>query len=266
MQLLAVDEAAIAALVAACDVGGRANLEKAEFRQVMRSLGKLVPAGGNAEQQPAASTWLAAGGCKDRELDLNFASLDADKSGELDAIEVSRYLLSLKQAITRKTYEKDLTKVMGLRSAAQSFEKAAPLVVALQSGEDMKPPPRSPAARLGIFLREKGVAATDDVKAIFKDGDGNGKIIEVEFTEAMQGMGCDTVSTKELGALYLGFDSNNNGSLDLKELVACLKDLHAKAKEQLDAEAAVEEMSRNREAMCDHHMREGLRLAAAHFR
>ena len=57
------------------------------------------------------------------------------------------------------------------RKVQQSLERAVPLVVSLQSGEEMKPPPRSPAAKLGIFLKEKGVKMNNpaDVNVIFKD-------------------------------------------------------------------------------------------------
>ena len=201
-------------------------------------------------------------GCSDRELDINFTSLDADKSGSLNVAEVARYLMSLKMAITRKAYEKSFTHVMGVRGAAENFERAAPLVRALQSGEELKPPPRSLAARLGIHLKDKGVKTTDNINAIFKDGDGNGKIIEVEFCEAMAALGF----TENVASLYAGFDANKNGSLDLKELVACLKDLSEQATKQLDAEAEVVNAKERMKENCENYMRQGLKLAAEHFR
>ena len=272
MHALGVDENTIADLVSTSDVNGT-NLEKAEFRQAMRSLGRRVPEGGNPDEQLAASTWLAGEhegaangtgkGCTDRELDTSFASLDADKSGELDVTEVSRYLMSLKAAITRKRYEKSLDSVLGLRAAAQAFERAAPLATALESGEEITLPPRSLAARLGIFLKEKGVKEKDIAK-VFTDSDGNGKIVEEEFSEAVVALGFKA-KPKELGGLFKGFDSDRSGHLAIKELVACLKDLSGKAAAQLAAESAVVHAAAHLKENAETEMREGLRLAAMHF-
>ena len=277
MQVVDVNEDMIADLVRATDSNGDL-LNKSEFRQVIRSLGLIIPAGGSPDAQPAASTWLAgeatgtgdakgARGCADRELDLNFASLDQDKSGSLDATEVSRYLMGLKVAITRKAYEKSFKLVVGLRSAAQAFERASSLVTVLESGEDMKPPERSPAAKLGIFLKGKGVkmSSATDVNAIFKDGDGNGKIIEEEFCEAMTALGYEA-PPKELSGLFQEFDNDKNSSLAVKELVACLKTLATTATEQLAAEAVVGNAAAQRKEQAEYEMKEGLRLAFAHFR
>ena len=278
MHMLDVDAPMIGDLVSAADLSGD-RLDKPEFRAVMRALGRLVPAGGSAEAQLVASAWLAGEevggrrGCTDRELDANFTTLDTDKSGSLDAAELSRYLLGLKAAITRKAYEKPLNAIVGLRSTAQTFARAAALVTDLEAsaengssgGEQGTSASRSLPARLGIHLSQAGVKreSTDDMKAMFPDGDGNGKIVRSEFGDALAALGFEATA-EEVGQLFDDFDADSNGSLALKELLGKMGDLASQAAQQLAAEAASAGAEAKLRAEAEHAMREALKMARTH--
>ena len=154
--------------------------------------------------------WLSGRGCPNKTIEAYFLTLDADKSGSLDVHEVSHALLSLKEAITRKAYAERISKVRGMRNAAESFERAAALVRQLQSLD--APPVPSVASRLGILLEEKSIK----VEQAGWDSDGTGKIDKDEFAEAVRKLGFEATDA-ELKELFAEIDVDSSGPKALTE-------------------------------------------------
>jgi len=264
----------IEALVKKTDVDGD-RLDKAEFRQMLRALGggatwpPSAPPSVSSEEKldrrllcrswlSGETTALVGKGCSDTQMHTYFATLDTDKSGSLDVKEVSRQLLQLKEAITRKTYADAVAKVTGLRQASEAFEKAAVLVTAVASVPVAQGPTVS--ARLGKLLQEKAVKI-DSLRTGW-DPDGSGKIDKEEFQKALAGLGFECTA-EEVEQLFIEFDQDSGKTLSVKELVASMKKLQQDARDQAAAEANAAGAASDAVGAAENSVRHAFKLAAA---
>ena len=259
MQLLELGESDIADAIREVDVDGD-FLSPKEFIALIRKLSSyegLVP-----EYRPCSGVWLSGEttkmtgkGCTDFEIDVYFRSLDTDKSGNLNLREVSRLLLSSKEAVSRS--KAFTTKVLKLRQAADMFVRASKFVETAKSLPP--PPPPSTAARLGKLLKEKNVKIVDLQSGW--DSDGTGKIDRDEFSTAIVEKLQFDATTEELHALFREFDEDNGGSLKPKELVASLTKLQKEAREHAVREASASSTAENAHAAAEKTQKEAFKMA-----
>lgn len=228
-------------LVTQADVGGDSGaLSRVEFRQFVRMLG--APDATHGEHKLMAQAWLSGDdpdvpGCSDQAIDDYFQTIDIDRSSALSAHELVLALLSLKNAAKREAYKDALAKLEGLRETAAAFEHAARAVADHDAGKAAHEGMRrgSVSSRLGELLKQRGVQV-NDLRNKW-DTDGSGKVDRTEFKQNLLALGFECTAA-ELDELFAELDADGSGTLQSKELVASLKKLLQRARDQKSLEAS----------------------------
>ena len=270
MYALDLTEVDVVKVAAKVDIDKNGTMDKAQFRKLMRTLdsersGALSGSIYHVDETPVSMKWLSGQstdllgrGCRDKEIDLYFATLDTNKSGSLDAQEVGRFLISLKAGILRGHNGAALRKLMELRKVAEAFVKGAEAITVARG---VPPPPKpSITAKLGMVLTSKKIKIQELVSAW--DEDGTGKIDINEFTSAMLKLGIEG-SKEELEALHKSFDADGNGTLTPKEIVAALQKVQKEAFDQKKREDEAGKAAASAGATAETCMRTAMRLAWA---
>jgi len=185
---LARSHARVAQILESWDEDGNGEVDKAEFKRAVRSMG--------------------FGDLSDRVIDLVFLEFDEDRSGSVSCFEIDRRLKKYAKLIPEQQYA--LRRTAGGRRGAA----LAPSVKLDRSSG------RPVSELLRDALAQNAVRVID----LFRDWDenGDGLISQKEFYQAMAPLGLD-VSRDEAMELFDQFDPDGSGTIEFKELNQMLR-------------------------------------------
>lgn len=139
------------------DTDGNGELDLAEFRELVRTIGQL-------DQKLAEhSSLLKSSSCPDADVDRLFHALDIDGSGSLEVRELKIAFSKLRAALRRERYTSPAKKVQEQREAAEKIQALAPLVAAYEAEEKVLARLRGGTvnSRLGELLKVQRVDVND---------------------------------------------------------------------------------------------------------